>query len=221
MPPAFTQGRLLKGEKMSDIWSLFDKIKKTEKVSGPPEYIIVGLGNPGKDYETTRHNTGFMAMDVISDKMGIHIDRLKFKALTAAGELGGHRVFLIKPQTFMNLSGEAVFSAMDFYKIPLERVIVIYDDTTLDVGKMRIRKKGSAGGHNGIKSIIALCGGDNFPRIKIGIGKKPDGWDLADWVLGKYSEDDLRTLSGMYENAAEAAKLIMDGKIDDAMNKFN
>lgn len=121
----------------------------------------------------------------------------------------------------MNLSGEAVFSAMDFYKIPLERVIVIYDDTTLDVGKMRIRKKGSAGGHNGIKSIIALCGGDNFPRIKIGIGKKPDGWDLADWVLGKYSEDDLKTLSGMYENAAEAAKLIMDGKIDDAMNKFN
>ncbi len=206
---------------MSDIWSLFDKIKKTEKVSGPPEYIIVGLGNPGKDYEKTRHNTGFMAMDKISEKTNAKIDRLKYKALTAACDFGGHSVLLMKPQTFMNLSGEAVFPAMDFYKIPIEKVIVIYDDTTLDVGKMRIRKKGSAGGHNGIKSIIGLCGGDNFPRIKIGIGKKPDGWDLADWVLGKYSEEDLKTLDGMYENAAEAAKLIMDGKIDDAMNKFN
>lgn len=206
---------------MSDIWSLFDKIKKTEKVSGPPEYIIVGLGNPGKDYEITRHNTGFMALDLISDKIGVHIDRLKFKALTACSEIGGHMVLLMKPQTFMNLSGEAVFSAMDFYKIPLEKVIVIFDDTTLDVGKMRIRKKGSAGGHNGIKSIISCCGGDNFPRIKIGIGKKPDGWDLADWVLGKYSDEDLKTLSTMYENSFEAAKLIMDGKAEDAMGKFN
>lgn len=206
---------------MSDIWSLFDKIKKTENVQGPPEYIIVGLGNPGKEYEITRHNTGFMALDLFSDKMNTHIDRLKFKALTACGELGGHRVLLMKPQTFMNLSGEAVFAAMDFYKIPLERVIVVFDDTTLDVGKMRIRKKGSAGGHNGIKSIIANCGGDNFPRIKIGIGKKSDGWDLADWVLGKYSEDDLKTLSTMYENSFEAAKLIMDGKAEDAMGKFN
>lgn len=206
---------------MSDIWSLFDKIKKTEKVFGPPEYIIVGLGNPGKDYEKTRHNTGFMAMDKIAEKAGTHIDRLKFKALTAQANFGGHSVFLMKPQTYMNLSGEAVFAAMDFYKIPLDKVIVIYDDTTLDVGKMRIRKKGSAGGHNGIKSIIGLCSGDTFPRIKIGIGKKPEGWDLADWVLGKYSEDDLKTLDGMYDNAADAAKLIMDGKTDDAMNKFN
>ncbi|MBQ7875037.1 MAG: aminoacyl-tRNA hydrolase [Oscillospiraceae bacterium] len=206
---------------MSDIWSLFDKIKKTEKVSGPPEYIIVGLGNPGKDYEITRHNTGFMAMDLIAEKANVKIDRLKFKALTADTELGGHRVFLMKPQTFMNLSGEAVFAAMDFYKIPLDHVIVIFDDTTLDVGKMRIRKKGSAGGHNGLKSIIGLCSGDDFPRVKIGIGKKPEGWDLADWVLGKYSEEDLKTLQGMFENSAEAAKLIMDGKTDEAMNKFN
>ncbi len=206
---------------MSDIWSLFDKIKKTEKVSGPPEYIIVGLGNPGKDYEITRHNTGFMAMDLLSDKLGVHIDRLKFKAFTTVCEFNGHQVLLMKPQTFMNLSGEAVFAAMDFYKIPLEKVIVIYDDTTLEVGKMRIRKKGSAGGHNGIKSIISLCGGENFPRIKIGIGKKPDGWDLADWVLGKYSEEDLKTLQGMYENSVEAAKLIMEGKAEDAMGKFN
>ena len=121
----------------------------------------------------------------------------------------------------MNLSGEAVFAAMDFYKIPLDKVIVVFDDTTLDVGKMRIRKKGSAGGHNGLKSIIACCGGDDFPRIKIGIGKKPEGWDLADWVLGKYSEDDLKTLQGMYENSFEAAKLMVSGKLDEAMNKFN
>ncbi|MBR5309907.1 MAG: aminoacyl-tRNA hydrolase [Oscillospiraceae bacterium] len=206
---------------MSDIWSLFDKIKKTEKVSGPPEYIIVGLGNPGKDYEKTRHNTGFMAMDKISDMAGVHIDRLKYKALTSVCEFGGKSVLLMKPQTYMNLSGEAVFAAMDFYKIPLDKVIVIYDDTTLEVGKMRIRKKGSAGGHNGIKSIIACCGGDEFPRIKVGIGKKPEGWDLADWVLGKYSEDDLKVLEGMYEKSAEAAKLIMAGKTDEAMNKFN
>ena len=206
---------------MNDIWSLFDKIKKTEKVSVPPEYIIVGLGNPGKDYEKTRHNTGFMALDKFSDKIGVPIDRLKFKALTTPCEMAGHRVLLVKPQTFMNLSGEAVFAAMDFYKIPVEKVIVVYDDTTLEVGKMRIRKKGSAGGHNGIKSIIACSGGDTFPRIKIGIGKKPEGWDLADWVLGKYSEEDLKTLDGMYENAFEAAKLIMDGKTEDAMNKFN
>ena len=206
---------------MSDIWSLFDKIKKTEKVSGPPEYIIVGLGNPGKDYEKTRHNTGFMAMDKLAEKCGAKIDRLKYKALTAQTNFGGHSVLLMKPQTFMNLSGEAVFAAMDFYKIPIEKVIVIFDDTTLEVGKMRIRKKGSAGGHNGLKSIIGLCGSDAFPRVKIGIGKKPDGWDLADWVLGKYSEEDLKTLDGMYENACDAAKLIMDGKTDEAMNKFN
>ena len=186
---------------MSDIWSLFDKIKKTEKVSGPPEYIIVGLGNPGKDYEKTRHNTGFMALDLISDKLSVHIDRLKFKALTTTAELCGHNVLLMKPQTYMNLSGEAVFAAMDFYKIPLDKVIVVFD--------------------NGLKSIIACCGGDDFPRIKIGIGKKPEGWDLADWVLGKYSEDDLKTLQGMYENSFEAAKLMVSGKLDEAMNKFN
>ena len=159
----FRQGGLMR-KNMSDIWSLFDKIKKTEKVSGPPEYIIVGLGNPGKDYEKTRHNTGFMALDLISDKLSVHIDRLKFKALTTTAELCGH---------------------------------------------------------NGLKSIIACCGGDDFPRIKIGIGKKPEGWDLADWVLGKYSEEDLKTLQGMYENSFEAAKLMVSGKLDEAMNKFN
>ena len=162
-----------------------------------------------------------MALDLISDKVSAHIDRLKFKALTTTAEINGHNVLLMKPQTYMNLSGEAVFAAMDFYKIPLTKVIVVFDDTTLDVGKMRIRKKGSAGGHNGLKSIIGCCGGDDFPRIKIGIGKKPDGWDLADWVLGKYSEEDLKTLDGMYENSFEAIKLMVNGKLDEAMNKFN
>ena len=207
---------------MSDIWSLFDKIKKTEKVSGPPEYIIVGLGNPGKDYEKTRHNTGFMALDLISDKIGTHIDRLKFKALTTVSEIGGHQVLLMKPQTFMNLSGEAVFAAMDFYKIPLNKVIVVFDDTTLDVGKMRIRKKGSAGGHNGLKSIIACCGGDDFPRIKIGIGKKPHPeYDLADWVLSRFKSDELKLLDEVFERSTPAAKLIVADKIDEAMNKYS
>lgn len=207
---------------MSDIWSLFDKLKKTNSVpAGPPEYIVVGLGNPGREYEITRHNTGFMALDLFSDKLNTHIDRLKFKALTTVSDIAGKRVLLLKPQTYMNLSGEAVFAAMDFYKIPLERVIVVFDDVSLDVGKMRIRKKGSAGGHNGIKSIIAQCGGEDFPRIKIGVGKKPEGWDLADWVLGKYSESELKELGTVYENAFEAVKLILCEKIDESMNRFN
>ena len=206
---------------MSDIWSLFDKIKKTEKVSGPPEYIIVGLGNPGKDYEKTRHNTGFMAMDLISDKLSCHIDRLKFKALTTTAELCGHNVLLMKPQTFMNLSGEAVMQAAKFYKVPAENIIVIFDDVSLDVGKMRIRLKGSAGGHNGIKSIIAHMG-DSFPRVKMGVGEKPHPeYDLADWVLSKFTEDDMKNLTPALKTAAKAAELIVQGKIDEAMNKFS
>ena len=204
-----------------DIWSLFKKIEKTEKVQGPPEFIIAGLGNPGKDYEHTRHNTGFLAMEKLSAECRVKIDKLKFKSYTALAEIGGHRVFLMKPCTFMNLSGEAVTAAMEFYKIPIEHVIVIFDDTTLPVGKMRIRKKGSDGGHNGIKNIIYLSGSNEFPRIKIGIGQKPDGWDLADWVLSRFSEEELKTLDGMFTNAAAAVKLIMDGKAEEAMTKFN
>ena len=184
-------------------------------------WLIVGLGNPGSEYAKTRHNAGFRALDILADKLGCRVDKGKFQGLYNQVSYKGDKVFLLKPQTYMNLSGEAVFAAMDFYKIPLDKVIVVFDDTTLDVGKMRIRKKGSAGGHNGLKSIIACCGGDDFPRIKIGIGKKPEGWDLADWVLGKYSEDDLKTLQGMYENSFEAAKLMVSGKLDEAMNKFN
>lgn len=204
-----------------DIWSLFKKIEKTEKVQGPPEFIIAGLGNPGKDYEHTRHNTGFLAMEKLAAECKVKIDKLKFKSYTALAELSGHRVFLMKPCTFMNLSGEAVTAAMEFYKIPIEHVIVIFDDTTLPVGKMRIRKKGSDGGHNGIKNIIYLSSSNEFPRIKIGIGQKPEGWELADWVLSRFSEEELKALDGMFANSASAVKLIMDGKAEEAMTKFN
>lgn len=205
-----------------DIWNLFKKIEhKGASASGVPEYIIVGLGNPGKEYESTHHNTGFLALDHIASKLSIKINKVKFKAYTQTARIGGHTVLLMKPTTYMNVSGEAVSAAMDFYKVPLENVIVVFDDTTLPLGKMRIRKKGSAGGHNGIKSIINLCGGDAFPRIKIGIGEKPEGWDLADWVLSKYTEEDLKTLDAVFENTFSALSLIMDGKAEEAMGKFN
>ena len=206
---------------MSDIWDLFKQIGKKEEVSGPPEFIIAGLGNPGTEYDRTRHNTGFMALDRVAEAAHIKIDRLKFKSYTALGELGGHRVFFMKPCTYMNLSGEAVCAAMEFYKIPIDHVIVVFDDTTLPLGKMRIRKKGSDGGHNGIKNIIYLSGSNEFPRIKIGMGQKPDGWDLADWVLSRYSEEDMKTLSPVFDNTANALTLIMNGKIEEAMGKYN
>ena len=192
-----------------------------ESVTGTPEYIIAGLGNPGTEYERTRHNTGFMAMEKISEAAHVKVDKLKFKSLTALGELSGHRVFFMKPCTYMNNSGEAVRDAMEYYKIPIEKVIIVFDDTTLPVGKMRLRKKGSAGGHNGLKSIIYLTGSDEFPRVKIGIGQKPDGWDLADWVLSRFTDEEMKTLSPLFENTVEAFHLIMDGKAADAMGKFN
>ena len=211
----------MKGHTMNDIWSLFDKIKKKEEAGGPPEYIIAGLGNPGTEYERTRHNTGFMAVEKAAEKAGVKIDKLKFKSYTAIGTLAGHRVLFMKPCTYMNLSGEAVTAAMEFYKIPIEHVIVLFDDISLDVGKMRIRKKGSDGGHNGIKNIIYLSGSNEFPRIKIGVGGKPEGWDLADWVLSKFSDEDMKLLSPMFENAVSALGLIMDGKAEEAMGKYN
>ena len=206
---------------MDNIWSLFDKIKKTEEPSGPPEFIIAGLGNPGTEYTFTRHNTGFLAMDTVAEEAGVKLDKLKFKSYTAMGNLGGHRVFFMKPCTYMNSSGEAIVAAMEFYKIPIERVLVVFDDISLPVGKMRIRKKGSDGGHNGLKSIIYLSGSNEFPRVKIGIGQKPEGWDLADWVLSKFTDEEKKTLSGMFKNTVEALELIMDGKAEEAMGKFN
>lgn len=204
-----------------DIRELFKKIESGEKAGGPPEFIIAGLGNPGRDYERTRHNTGFMALDRVGAECGVKINKLKFKSYTALAALGGHRVFLMKPCTYMNLSGEAITAAMEFYKLPIQNVIVVFDDTTLPVGKMRIRRKGSDGGHNGVKNIIYLSGSNEFPRVKIGIGQRPEGWDLADWVLGRYSDEDLRALSPIFDSTVEALKLIMDGRAEEAMGRFN
>lgn len=210
-------------ELKNDIWNLFKKIENKDETSlgGTPEFIIAGLGNPGTEYEITRHNTGFMAIDKISSECKVKVDKLKFKSLTSLASLGGHRVFLMKPTTYMNNSGEAIIAAMEYYKIPIEKVIILSDDISLPVGKMRIRRKGSDGGHNGLKSIIYLSGSNEFPRIKIGIGAKPEGWDLADWVLSKYSQEDLKTLDSVYTNSVSAVKLIMDGKLEEAMSKFN
>lgn len=185
-------------------------------------FVIVGLGNPGKKYENTRHNAGFIAIDALADKYGIHISEKKHKALCGSGVIEGNKVLLVKPQTFMNLSGESVRSVMDFYKIdPEEDMLVIYDDISLAPGNIRIRKKGSAGGHNGIKSIIAHAGTQNFMRIKVGVGEKPSGWDLADYVLGHFSEEDQTKLKEIMPDVIQAATLMVQGDVDKAMNDFN
>lgn len=207
---------------MADIFRLFDMIKKESATTGNVTHLIVGLGNPGAKYDNTRHNVGFTAVDRICEMRGCDCKRLKFRALTGETAVGGARVLLMKPQTYMNLSGEAVSEASAFYKIPPENVIVIVDDVNLDVGRMRIRCSGSAGGHNGLKSIIAHLDSENFPRVRVGVGKKPNPeYDLADWVLGKFSESDREKLSACYENALGAAELLIQNKVDEAMSKYN
>ena len=190
--------------------------------SGPVEYLIAGLGNPGSKYENTRHNAGFLAIERIAEKAGVSIDRLKFKGLTAQAELGGRRVLLLKPSTFMNLSGQSVQEALAFYKLPPSRCIVLFDDISLEPGRMRIRAKGTDGGHNGMKNIIYLTGHDDIPRIKIGVGKKPSPeWDLADWVLSRFSAEELKQLEAVAKNIGDAVELIVSGQPDKAMNRFN
>ena len=190
--------------------------------SGPPEYLIVGLGNPGKQYELTRHNAGFLFADLLADENNTKINKIQFKSVTAVVELGGHRCLLMKPQTFMNNSGEAVKQAASFYKIPPEKIIVVFDDISLPCGKLRIRRKGSAGGHNGIKSIIYHLNSDNFPRIKLGVGEKPHpDYELADWVLSNFKKDEIPKLREAAEKACEAAELMVNGDTDKAMSKFN
>ena len=189
--------------------------------TGPVEFLIVGLGNPGRQYENTRHNAGFIPVDAIAEKTGARVDRIKFKGLCGECMLGGKKVLLLKPSTFMNLSGQSVQEAMAFYKLPPEKVLVIFDDISLEPGKLRIRRKGSDGGHNGIKNIIYLSGKDTFPRIKMGVGKKPNpNWDLADWVLSRFSEEEGKALLDAANRAAAAAELIVQGKIDEAMNRY-
>lgn len=185
-------------------------------------FVIVGLGNPGKKYENTRHNAGFIAIDALADKYGISINEKKHKALCGTGIIEGVKVLLVKPQTFMNLSGESVGEIMNFYKLdPEEDMLVIYDDISLAPGNIRIRKKGSAGGHNGIKSLIAHTGTQGFMRIKVGVGEKPSGWDLADYVLGHFSEEDKAKLKEVMPDVISAAVLMSQGDVDKAMNDFN
>jgi len=187
-----------------------------------PRWLVVFLGNPGVKYAGTRHNVGFMTADFIEKSENVKINRLKYRALTTVCELSGNSVMLMKPQTYMNLSGEAVKPAADYYKIPLQNIIVIADDVTLKPGKIRIRRKGSAGGHNGLKNIAEKLGSDEFPRIKIGVGSPdhPD-YDMADFVLGKPRGNDMAEIAAATRSAAEAVKIIIGDGIDSAMNKYN
>lgn len=184
-------------------------------------YIIVGLGNPTNQYEGTRHNIGFDCITKLAECYHIPLDFVKHKAVCGTGYIEGQKVILAKPQTYMNLSGESVRQIMDFYKVSNEELIVIYDDISLDVGQLRIRKKGSAGGHNGIKSIIQHIGTTEFPRIKVGVGNKPEGWDLADYVLGKFSKEDQEVLKETKERVAKACELMVKDELDAAMNEYN
>lgn len=201
---------------------MFQGFKNTGRTSSTPEFLVVGLGNPEKKYTLTRHNSGFLCVDELAEKEYFKINKLKFKAVIADEKINGHRVIVMKPQTYMNLSGEAVAEAAKFYKIPPENIIIIFDDISLDVGKLRIKRKGTDGGHNGIKSIIQCLGSSNFPRIKLGVGKKPHpDYDLADWVLSEFKKDEAKPLKEAIDNACEAVKLILDGNIDEAMNRYN
>ena len=185
-------------------------------------FLIVGLGNPGKQYENTRHNVGFDAIDVLVDEYRIPSSGKQHKAMYGKGVIEGQKVILAKPMTYMNLSGEAVRAMVDYYKIdPETELLVIFDDISLAPGNIRIRKKGSAGGHNGIKSIITHLGTQNFQRIKVGVGEKPKNWDLADYVLGTFSKDDRKLVDEALERTAKAAALIVQGEIDEAMNLYN
>lgn len=185
------------------------------------DYIVAGLGNPGAKYERTRHNTGFEALDHLADAWGARVTKAKFDALTDTVTVRGHKVLLMKPQTFMNLSGQAIGKACAFYKVPPEHVIVLFDDISLAPGRLRLRKTGSAGGHNGIKSIIAAIGQD-FPRIKIGVGERPrPEYDLADWVLSKPTDAERKAITARHDDVRGAAEMIMDGEFLAAQDKYN
>ncbi|MBR6633421.1 MAG: aminoacyl-tRNA hydrolase [Clostridia bacterium] len=205
-----------------DIFAKLEKERAEKEASNKIEFIVVGLGNPGPKYDATRHNAGYMALDKIGMKHGFKADRAKFNALVGECNIGGHRILFMKPTTFMNNSGEAVGEASRFYKIPPERVIVLSDDISLPVGKIRIRRKGSHGGHNGLKSIEAHLSSSLYPRIKIGVGEKPHpDYDLADWVLGKFPEADRPAFNKSAEDVTDALEYLLDGKFDEAMCKFN
>ncbi len=185
------------------------------------EYIVAGLGNPGKKYEGTRHNTGFAALDHLAQQWGVQVTKAKFDALTGTACVDGTKVLLLKPQTFMNLSGVAVQKAADFYKVPAQRVIVLFDDISLAPGRLRVRPAGSAGGHNGIKSIIAAVG-QEVPRVKIGVGERPrPEYDLADWVLSRFTPQEWADVTARFDDVCEAVSMIMKGQLSAAQNKYN
>ena len=206
------------------IFDLFQQIESGSagRVHGKLSWIVAGLGNPGLEYEHTRHNAGFLAVEELAKQCGAKLDQMKFKSDCGEAMLGEVRCLLMKPTTYMNLSGDAIAAAANFYKIPPEQVLVIYDDISLPPGKLRLRRKGSAGGHNGIKSIIAQLGTEEFPRIRVGVGAKPNPqYDLADWVLSKFSEEDMTALQPALEHAADAAVKIVGGDMNTAMNLYS
>lgn len=205
-----------------DLFRRLEASAAAKPVSGPPSWLIVGLGNPGDKYEMTRHNAGFLALDTLAGKYHISVKNLKFKALCGQGVIGNIPVMLLKPQTFMNLSGESVSQAAQFYKIPSERILVLYDDISLPPGKLRVRQKGSAGGHNGIKNIISLCGSDVFPRIKIGVGSPPHpDYDMVDWVLGAFSPEEQKILAAAIDRAVGAVPTLLSEGCEKAASLIN
>ena len=193
-----------------------------EKSGGAVDWLIVGLGNPGQKYEHTRHNMGFLTVDLLAEQLNVKLNKVKFKSAYNIVRFGGQKCLVMKPQTYMNLSGEAVHEAAQFYKIPADHVLVIYDDVSLPVGKLRVRPTGSAGGHNGIKNIIAHLGTDQFPRVKVGVGNKPrPDSDMAAWVLGKFTGPDKEAMEAAVKKAADAVTCLIEQGADKAMAQFN
>ena len=205
------------------IFDVFDRISQNSpSAGGKIEYVVAGLGNPGMEYEGTRHNAGFAVTDMLAEQLGTEINRMRFKGKTGDASVGGVRFLLLKPMTYMNNSGESIVQALEFYKVDISRLIVICDDISLAPGRLRIRRKGSHGGHNGLRSICELTGSDEFQRIKMGVGSKPHSdYDLAKWVLGKFGKEDEEKMRAACENACECIKLMVQGKTDEAMNKYN
>ena len=208
---------------MADIFSLFKQIeKKNDTPTSPITHLIVGLGNPGDKYFHTRHNAGYLMMDYLSQRCSAQINKLKFTALVGEATIAGKRCLLMKPQTFMNLSGEAVQQAVAFYKIPMENVLVFSDDISLDVGRVRVRKKGSDGGQKGLRSIITLMNTDEFPRIRFGVGQKPHpDYDLGDWVLSEFNKEEQKALFSAFEKAYDGVVKVLEGDFDGAMQLCN
>ena len=204
------------------IFDLFAKLEREKKPEGPPEFLIVGLGNPGREYEGTRHNIGFLAIDRLAEQKQARIDRAKWRGLYGECTVSARRCLLIKPQTYMNNSGECVREFASFYRIPPQNILVLFDDISLEPGKLRIRRKGSDGGHNGLKSLIYQLQSEAFPRIKLGVGAKPHpDYNLADWVLGKFPEGERPAVAEAVDHACAAVELIVGEKMDEAMNRFN